>query len=284
MRHVVQLFSNRHAGRHSRRKVAALAGALEARGATVLLSESADGPPRIADEATHVCVAGGDGTVRHVADSVVRQGRDVTLSIFPAGTINLLAREAGYPRDTDAFAAWIVDDPRRREHFPVALGDGHFFACAGAGPDSLAVAQVSPRLKRTIGRAAYGVALLKLLLAWPRPAIVLDTSERQVRCEAFYVAKGRYYAGRWSFARDARVDRPLLYVVALRRCRRRDYLRFVCALVAGRDVSNLANVEAFTCTSLRATADTPVPIQADGDTVGTLPATLALREAPLIFA
>ena len=61
MSEVVQVFSNRHAGRHCRREVAALAEALQARGATVLLSESEHGTPRIAQEATHVCVVGGDG-------------------------------------------------------------------------------------------------------------------------------------------------------------------------------------------------------------------------------
>jgi diacylglycerol kinase family enzyme len=280
---VVQLFSNPHAGRHSRRKVAALAEALRAHGATVLLSESANGPPQIADDATHVCVAGGDGTVRHVADAVLRAARPVAMSIYPTGTINLLAREAGYPREPGEFAALVLTGAARRQHYPVAMDEGHFFACAGVGPDSLAVAQVSGPLKRTIGRFAYVAAGAKLLLAWQRHAIELRAGERKVRCEAFYVAKGRYYAGGWSFAKQARVDDPVLHVVALRRARRRDYLRFVAALATGRNVSQLPNVEAFTCTSLRVSSDGPLPIQADGDIVGSLPVTFAIRETPLAF-
>lgn len=280
---VVQLFSNPHAGRHSRRRVAALAAALEARGATVLLSESADGLPRIADNATHVCVAGGDGTVRHVADAVLREARPVTMSIYPAGTINLLAREAAYPREPGEFATLLLNGGARRRHYPVAIGDGHFFACAGVGPDSLAVARVSGRLKRAIGRLAYVAAGAKLLLAWQRQRIELRADARLVRCEAFYVAKGRYYAGPWSFAKAARIDQPTLHVVALRRARRRDYLRFVVALATGRDVSGLPNVEAFTCTALHASSDAPLPLQADGDIVGALPAALEVRDVPLIF-
>jgi diacylglycerol kinase family enzyme len=281
---VVQLFSNPHAGRHSRAKVAALAKALEAMGARVLLSESADGPPHIAEEATHVCVAGGDGTVRYVAGSVLRQGSSATLSIYPTGTINLLAREAGYPTTPEAFAAFILADADRRKHFPVALGDAHFFACAGVGPDSLAVAQVSKPLKRAIGRMAYAVAILRLLVAWPRHPIRLSTGERQLDCEAFYVAKGRYYAGGWSFAPQARVHEPILHVVALRRARRRDYLRFVARLAAGGDLSRDPNIESFACATLSATAAQALPIQADGDIVGALPAEMTLLEEPLIFA
>jgi len=71
--------------------------------------------------------------------------------------------------------------------------------------------------------------------------------------------------------------------VALTTARRRDYLRFVLALLGGDDVAGLANVEMATCTSLRATADGALPIQADGDIVGALPATMTLCEEPLIF-
>jgi diacylglycerol kinase family enzyme len=280
---VVQLFSNPRTGRHSRGKVAALAEALRKRGATVLLSESADGPPRIAEEADHVCVAGGDGTVRHVADAVLRTGRSVPMSIYPVGTINLLAREAGYPRSPEALAALVLAGARSRGHFAVAMGDSHFLACAGVGPDGLAVARVSSRLKRIIGRFAYVVAGAKLLLAWQRHSIELRAGERVVRCEAFYVAKGRYYAGGWSFAKTARVDEPVMHVVALLRARRRDYLRFVATLAVGKEVRDLANVEAFTCASLRASSDVPLPLQADGDIVGALPVTFTVRETPLAF-
>lgn len=280
---VVQLIGNPSAGRHKRRLIARLVRALEAHGAAVHYTECGQSPPPIREDATHVCVAAGDGTVRHVAGMVARTGHPAALSIYPAGTINLLAREAGYPSDPGGFARLVLASEPRRRHYPVAIGDGYFFACAGVGPDSFAVARVSSRLKRVIGRLAYGAAFLGVLLDWPRPRITLESNEGETDCEAFYVAKGRYYAGRWSFAPLARVEQPLLHVVALRQARRRDYLQFLAAIVTGRDPSQLANVEAFTCTTLEARAAEALPIQADGDVVGVLPVTLAVRGEPLIF-
>jgi diacylglycerol kinase family enzyme len=280
---VVQLFSNPASGRHRARRLRALVRALEARGATVHHCESREGTPVIRDDATHVCIAAGDGTVRHVAGAVARSGRPLALSIYPAGTINLLAREAGYPRRADEFARLVLEAESVRRHYPVSLGDGYFFACAGVGPDSLAVASVSPRLKHAIGRLAYAIAFLALLPRWPRHAIALSCDGRAIPCEAFYVAKGRYYAGSWSFAPAARLDEPLMHVVALRTARRRDYLRFVLALIGGDEVGQLAHVEIATCTSLTASADGALPLQADGDIVGTLPATMTLSDEPLIF-
>lgn len=283
MSQVVQLFSNPASGGYKARRLRALVRALEARGATVHHAQSRDGAPVIHDDATHIVVAAGDGTVRHVAGAVAQSGRPLALSIYPAGTINLLAREAGYPRRADEFARLVLEAEPQRRHYGVSLGEGYFFACAGVGPDSHAVASVSPRLKRAIGRLAYAVAFLALLPRWPRNTIALECDGYAFLCEAFYVAKGRYYAGSWSFAPAARLDEPLMHVVALKTARRRDYLRFVLALLGGDDVSKLANVKMAICTRLQATGDGPLPIQADGDVVGTLPATMALSEEPLIF-
>ena len=283
MTQVVQLIANPSSGRHKARALAGLTRAFEDLGATVHYTQCGQSPPPIRDDATHVCVAAGDGTVRHVAGMIARGGHPVALSIYPAGTINLLAREAGYPADPADFAKLVLSSEPRRRHYPVALGDGDVVARAGVGPDSLAVARVSSRLKRAIGRLAYGAAILGVLASWPRHRIVLSCGESEIACEAFYVAKGRYYAGRWSFAPNARLDEPVLHVVALKTARRRDYARFVWALLGGRDPAALANVTVLTCTSLNATSDTPLPIQADGDIVGELPATMVVSEAPLVF-
>jgi diacylglycerol kinase (ATP) len=280
---VVQLIGNPNSGRYKSLRVGELVRAFEDQGATVHYAECGKSPPPIRDDATHVCVAAGDGTVRHVASEVARGGHAVALSIYPAGTVNLLAMEAGYPRRPEDFARLTLASVPRRRHYPVTIGDGYFFACAGVGPDSFAVARLSSRLKRTIGRLAYGAAFLGLLLNWPRHRIALACGSGAIECEAFYVAKGRYYAGRWSFAPEARVDEPLLHVVALKRARRRDYARFVWTLARGGDVASLTNVTILTCTSLSAASNAPLPIQADGDVVGVLPATMTVGEAPLVF-
>ena len=281
---MVQLFSNPRSGGHSARRIAALARAFERLGAEVLASETGDGIPRIAPRATHVCVAAGDGTVRHVAGAVARSGHPVPLSIYPVGTINLLAREAGHPTDPGQFAALVLGGASRRPHYPVAIGDGHFFASAGVGPDSLAVDRVSERLKRRIGRLAYGVAVVRLLAAWPRHRIALDADGRRLDCEAFYVAKGRYYAGPWSFAPGAAVGEPELHVVALITARRRDYARFVLRLALGRRPRAGRGVAILTCRALSARSQAPLPVQADGDIVAALPVTMTVSEVPVMFS
>ena len=288
-RRLVQLFYNPAAGSYKGETIDALTQALRETGARVRLTPSIDHPPTIDPAATHICIAGGDGTVRHVAEALVSTNRQLPVAIYPAGTINLLAREAGYERHPARVARALVDGPTR-PHGPVEVRPTHgpvtdasmFFACASVGPDSLAVASVSASpLKRHIGRFAYVAAMGRLLRDWPRHRIVLSANGERWDCEAVYIAKGRYYAGSWSFAPQAKVDDGQLHVVALRRARRRELLQFYWTMLSGGDVTRGSNVIAFSCTALSLEAEEGLPVQGDGDILATCPVEITLHDTPV---
>jgi diacylglycerol kinase (ATP) len=280
---VVQLFLNPTSGTYSAARIRALRAAFAAQGATVIETRCGTGVPNVAEGVDHVCVAGGDGTMREIVNAVARSGRSPSISIYPMGTINLLAREVLYPAEPQAFVRRLLSNDAPRSHFPVAIGEGLFFVCASVGPDSAAVARLSSRLKRHIGRLAYVVAFLNVMFAWPRRPIRLTVDGQRIDCEAFYLAKGRYFAGPWSFAPEAAVDRPALHLVALARMRRRDCLAFAWTLWRRRPVERLSNATCLTCTELTAESDTALPIQADGDVVAVLPVAIKLGETALRF-
>ncbi|HEX8214400.1 MAG TPA: diacylglycerol kinase family protein [Allosphingosinicella sp.] len=282
-RQTVQFFYNKMAGRHCLERLSALRSRFEANGAQVILSECGPGIDiSIAEEASHVCTIGGDGTVRHVALALSRCDRALALSVYPGGTVNLLHREIASPTDPDLHALRVLRGDALSQLYSVEINDSLFLACASVGPDSRAVASVSPALKRRIGRAAYAIAFLRLLLRWQRQTILLSwDGGPQVSCEAFYVAKGRFFAGPWSFAPSARISEPLLHVAILERAKRWDYARFIWAMIRGKAHKSVPGVRLVTCTTLDADAATPLPVQADGDVVASLPVRIRLRPAPL---
>jgi diacylglycerol kinase (ATP) len=282
-RPVVQLFLNPGSGSYSAGRIDALRRALEARGAIVLKTYCSSRQPLIDASADHLCIAGGDGTVREIVGAVATSGGAPMLSIYPMGTINLLAREARYSPDPQRFAAQLLAEAPARSFYPVAIGDGLFFVCASVGPDSAAVARVSVRLKRLIGRLAYVVAFSRVLVAWPRAQIRIEVADSLLLCEAFYVAKGRYFAGPWSFAPQAALDQPILHLVAFARMRRRDFFGFLWALLRRRPVEQLDGVSHIRCSRLTASCDMPLAVQADGDIAARLPVEIRLRETPLKF-
>jgi diacylglycerol kinase (ATP) len=281
---IVQLFANPASGSYSAPTIAAIRAAFEALGAEVRLVHSTRERPEIDADATHVVIAAGDGTVRHVASAAARGGQDVVLGIYPIGTINLLAMEGDYPADPAAFARHMLHGTSRRMHYPVRIeGDDYFFACASVGPDSSAIARLSMPLKRRIGRLAYLAAFCGTLRGWRRETMLLDADGERITCEAFYVAKGRHFAGRWTFAPSAGVEQPLLHVVALAQARRRDFAAFAWALFRGADPAVLKGVRRVTCRTLSATSAYPAPFQADGDIVARLPVTMMVCEECICF-
>lgn len=279
-RPMVQLVCNPESGGYSPDLIEGLRAAWRQHGFDTLVSESS---PRaafaLAGQASRVCIAGGDGTVRHVlADAGLRTaGKPV--DIFPAGTVNLAAREWQASARPETFVAAALDRGPRI-FYPAEVNGTPFLVCASIGPDARAVAAVSLPLKRHIGRLAYGVSMLATLLRWKRPKLTLHANGQATMCEAVYIAKGRFYAGPWSFAPEARLDTPLLHVVALRTARRRDFLAFMAVTLLGRSPAN-ANILRFTTDALRVECDHAEAVQADGDIAAALPACFSVSLKPV---
>jgi diacylglycerol kinase family enzyme len=109
-----------------------------------------------------VLVAGGDGTVRAVAETLTDTG--IPLSIVPSGTGNLLARNLNLPlTDPDAMIRATFDGDIHptdsgvaRLRRPNGTTEEHgFVVMAGMGLDAAMIANTNPQLKKTVGWVAY---------------------------------------------------------------------------------------------------------------------------------
>ena len=101
-------------------------------------------------------VAGGDGTLRAMIAQLDRNGYVPYISVFPAGTVNLVAKEFDMPADP---VRWI-QRVRKGRIKPVRIGkaNGHIFlTVAGIGFDSKVVDSVSSLEKRFLSSFAYVV-------------------------------------------------------------------------------------------------------------------------------
>ncbi len=245
--------------------------ALEAQGHEVALHDS--GTFRFASDAPDaglICICGGDGTVRLVLDRQEDLSALPPLAIYPAGTINLLARELGYPADPEAFARRIVAEGSRCTSKVARAGGQTLLACASAGPDARVVESVSLALKARIGRLAYAVALLRMFGRWPRVKMRVATGNEQIDAEAVFILRGRHYAGPWCLHREARLQQDLLHVIALPQARRRDIAGLILHALAGAHRPS-ARWHVLQTAWLQVTASESVPVQVDGDVVASLP-------------
>ena len=179
----------------------------------------------LARGATLVLAAGGDGTVRAVAEAL--RDRGATLGLLPSGTGNLLARNLGVPyANVEEAGAIAFDGDTRAIDLGVATAtreDGErtehtFLVMAGVGIDATMIANARPALKRRVGWLAYVDAGFR---ARPKAHKVRiryrldDEPERSARVSTILIANCGTLPGNMELIPDGAVDDGLLDVAIL---------------------------------------------------------------------
>ncbi len=229
----------------------------------------------VADGASLVFAAGGDGTVRACAEALA--GTGVPLAIVPLGTANLTARALGVPARADRAVDAGFDGRDRR--IDLARIDGasggeaeggvtSFAAMAGIGLDAVVVAAAGEQLKRRLGWVAYAVSGLARLSMPPRDFTVrLDDAEplrRRARCVV--VANAGLLPGGFTLLPWARLDDGLLDVGILAPSGTWGWMRVAGRMLA-RDRREDRALERSQAHRVQISADVDLPRQVDGEIV-----------------
>ncbi|TFB72107.1 diacylglycerol kinase [Cryobacterium glaciale] len=175
--------------------------------------------------ASMVLSAGGDGTVRAVAEALRDSG--VRMAIVPSGTGNLLARNLELPLGSIDAATAIafsgVDKPIDLGVASVtteagAVEEHVFLVMAGLGLDAQMIAHTRDDLKKQVGWLAYvdGVARA---LPKARPFRIRYSVEgrvdRPAQVSAILIANCGLLPGNLQFLPDARLDDGILDIAVL---------------------------------------------------------------------
>lgn len=172
-----------------------------------------------------VLAAGGDGTVRAVAEAL--RDRDATLGLIPGGTGNLLARNVGVPYGSVEEACAIAfDGVTRRIDIGVATAardDGSstehaFLVMAGIGIDARMIANARPALKRTLGWIAYVESAFRALPTSHKVRVrfrIDDAEERSAHVSTILFANCGTLPGNMELIPDGEVDDGLLDIAVV---------------------------------------------------------------------
>ncbi len=277
-RPLVTIAYNAKSGRHSQKRLDTLRASFAKAGYDTELADSysANLIP-LAARSAQLCVVGGDGTLRDVIARMIGHNNIPPISIFPAGTINLVAREVRHPARIGKFVNRVINNTSEfRTHYHGELNGHPMLVCASVGPDSLAVAAVSEPLKRRIGRFAYAAALAKVMLRWPCHTLTVLADGNAHQCEAVFVLKGRYFAGPWKISRDADLTQPKFQLLLLPRANRRDYVRLMISAMGVPGTASKGWLR-LTVQTVEISAAHPLPVQVDGDIVAALPVKILIN-------
>lgn len=250
------------------------------------------------DGAELVVAVGGDGTVREVASALKNTG--VPLGIVPMGTGNLLARNLNFlVWDTAScvrFALFGQGQLIDMIHLETRLTSGvlderDFLVMGGAGFDAQVMTDTDPRLKSTIGGAAYFVAAAKHLVE-RRHLVKITVNNRLVfhrRIRSVLVANCGEIQGGLNIASKTLANDGNLEVIVIAP---RTLLSWValCVQVITRRYRSTPVLEHVL--GQRVTVDflkSPQPVEVDGDIIGeaeqiqatVLPQVLVVNAPPL---
>lgn len=248
----------------------------------------------LAAGATLVLAAGGDGTVRAVAEAL--RGRDADLAIVPSGTGNLLARNLGVPfaRLDDACAIAFEGGTRAIDLGIASItavdGGIHehvFLVMAGLGIDATMIANTRPRLKRRLGWLAYVDAGFRALPKAQKVRVryTLDGgTTRSAQVSTILVANCGSLPGNIELIPDAAVDDGMLDIAVLQPRSFFGWLmiwrkitwenRVLRRSAVGRKIIRFTELAIRTeltylrGASVRLTVDRPEPFELDGDGFG----------------
>ncbi len=186
------------------------------------------GPAREAMEAgaSMIIAAGGDGTVRAVAEVV--RGSDVSLALLPSGTGNLLARNLSLTLDDaenaleTAFSG--VDRDIDVASIKIRRGDGSvddhvFLVMAGTGLDAKIMSNTDDDLKKKVGWLAYAHALVTVMRDKTQLRLeykIDGARNRSVRAQAIIVGNCGSLPANILLLPDASVEDGLLDVIVVK--------------------------------------------------------------------
>jgi diacylglycerol kinase (ATP) len=233
-------------------------------------------------------VVGGDGTLNEVVNGIAEL--DTEIAVLPAGTGQDFGRTHRIPtRFEDAVRVALTGTPRR-----VDLGraeyldtDGaeavRWFANVGSAGMSGAVARRANSMSKALGgRATFYYALTREFVKWRNTevTVTLDDAERRGPMHDVIVANGQWHGGGMRLAPDAQPDDGLLDVILIGDVTKLDFLTTSPKLYSGRYVAH-PRVEALRSASVTVDAAEPLPLELEGEPLGTTPARFTVAPGAL---
>ena len=290
----ILLIANPASGQHrGERRLAQASERLASLGhaVTAALTESAGHATRLAKSNAPdfeiIAALGGDGTVNEVANGLmaVELGERPALATLPVGTGNDVALAFGLAHFESAIDALANGRTRTMDVIRVQLirdekpVTRHALLFVAAGFAAEVIRKTSSRVKRIFGRRfSYSVGLFRALASFRAPEFMVKWNGQEKQETMFQVCAGNTEfaaGGVMRISPGALPDDGLLNISLVGELSRMQIIRQFASILSGRYVED-ERVDYFTGKRLEIDAVPAAEIQADGDIIGTTPATIDL--------
>ena len=224
--------------------------------------------------------AGGDGTLNEVVNGILMASSDTRVGLLPLASGGDFARTLGLAGLAPAVNALAAGDCRRIDAFRArfrgpggAPAERCFLNAASFGLGALAALAVRGWCRAVPGSARYLAAAIPPLAAGRSFQVTLwldDSPPVAFDITTAAVANGQYQGGGIRIAPEAAIDDGLADVTVVQRVSLFEVAANLPILYSGALYSH-PKIRHWRAVRLRAEADTEVPVELDGEPVGTLP-------------
>jgi YegS/Rv2252/BmrU family lipid kinase len=262
---------------------------------TTLFSERPGHLTELAEQAARggaelVVSVGGDGTLNEVVNGLVRGGTSTELATIPLGTGMDFVRTYGIPTRFEDAVRTVLDGTIRtidvgRVSYREWSGaeSERYVANVGSVGMSAAVAQRANGMSKALGgKATFFYALARVFFEWDNTlvSVQLDDERREARMHDVIVANGQWHGGAMRLAPEAQPDDGLFDVVLIGDVTKRDFVTTAPKLYKGTYLAH-PKIELLRSRTVAVEAPERLPIELDGEQVGTTPARFEIVPAAL---
>lgn len=222
-----------------------------------------------------VVVVGGDGTVNEVVNALA--GTEAELAVLPSGTGQDFGRSHGIPTGLDAAVRVALEGRTRTVDLGrvECVGSSRFFANVGSAGMSGSVARRANSMSKALGgRVTFYYALTREFLGWRNTRVTVELADGARREGAMHdviVANGRWHGGGMQLAPEASQDDGLFDVVLIGDIDKLDFVTTSPKLYSGAYLAH-PKVELLRSATVAVDAAEPLPLEVDGEPIGTTPA------------
>lgn len=221
---------------------------------------------------TLVVAAGGDGTVAAVVNGLLHT--EIPLGIIPVGTGNGLARALGIPLDIEDAIDLIAGENETMYIDALQVNGKIYVLNASAGISAKAMDETPHTVKQRWGMLAYVRTFLTQLLGFqPRRFwLTLDGQRRMVRASEILVTNGQMLRDPFPLGPRERLNDGIMDIYIANARNLIDYLKIAWNAVIhrGRQERELRHLQATERVKIESVGS-PLPAQADGETIGVTP-------------
>jgi len=251
-----------------------------------------DGPGGIAKVAERaaglgakkVVVVGGDGTVNEAVNGLLKVGvgKEVELAVIPRGTGTDFVRTFRIPMKLDeAIVVAREGEVRALDAGQVSYrawdgsaGSAFFANVASAGMSGAVAMRANSTSKALGGKASFLWATLAVFARWrnAQVSVDVDAEHREGSMLDVIVANCEWLGGGMHMTPNAKPDDGVFDVLLIGDVTKRDLLQTLPKIYRGTHLPH-PKAEELRGATVRVDAETPLPVELDGEQPGTTPAT-----------